>query len=109
MASGLPRSGDATADASYASFRPDPPGTSTRTATVRSISPGLRPAAVQALSTVARSGATPVGRFPVCRYQAFQALTYGTVISSILWPVDPTSSGGPPGRGRGKSSQSRAV
>src|SRR5438034_1191749 len=78
-------------------------------ATVRSTSPGLRPAAIQALSTVPRAGATPVGRFPVCRYQAFQAATYGTVISSIRWPVDPISSGGPPGRDRGSSSQSRAV
>ena len=39
--------------------RPAPPGRRTRTATVRSTSPGSRPTSRQASSTSARSGATP--------------------------------------------------
>ena len=57
-----------------------------------------------------RSGATPSGVLPVSAYQAFQPSTQGSVAASILGPLEPTISGGPPGRaGRGSSSASRAV
>ena len=64
---------DAISAAAHAT--PTPIAISISTATVRSISWGSRPAARQASSTVSRSGATPAGLFPVCRYHAFQAST----------------------------------
>ena len=57
--------------------RPAPPGSRTRTATVRSTSPGSRPTSRQASSTSARSGATPDAALPVSSYQPFHASACG--------------------------------
>ena len=87
-----------------------PPVSRTWTATVRSIADGSPPAARAAASTPRGQRRDPLGRFPNPSNQAFQASTCGAVIASIRSPLEPTMSGGPPGRGpRGTSSQSRAV
>ena len=88
--------------------RPVPPSMRTWTATVRSMACGSRPAARAASSTSEISRGTPAGELDVSAYQAFHAAMYGTVAASIRGPMEPTISGGPPGRmGRGRTSASR--
>ena len=107
--SGSPETGGRRPCAGSPWSRPAPPGNRTRTATVRSTSPGSRPTSRQASSTSARRGATPEAALPVSLYQPFQASACAIVARSIRGPFDPIMSGGPAGRGpRGSSSQSRA-
>ena len=96
---GSPVSGGIAAWVASPDSRPVPPGSPTSTATVRSIAAGSRPTSRHASSTTSRSGAMPAGVLPMSAYHVFQASTYGSAIRSIRGPLEPMSSGGPPGRG----------
>src|SRR5450759_4986541 len=102
MTSGEPSSGGTAMRGSWSPMiRPVPPSIRTWTATVRSISAGSRPTATADSSTIARNRDTPSGRLPVSAYQAFHAVTYGSVAASIRGPLEPMRIGGPPARAGG--------